>query len=535
MARSGAALGLGDAALGREVAAFEYPVRAGGNVIYERLVLRDAERDYIRIQQRNNVRAIITTYNLLLKDLSSSVVAENLALRLLTPLKVLFGESEIKGLRSQYVKRVISRIIDDVVGTYELAAINLRIPPSYFLVKWVKSKIAILPHLSRLFWWLDTAGQGHEDYMRAVLDALVEELDEACRLGMLVKADGFYSLNPDISLESVQSRKRLKIKGSLRPPLTDIRSNPRLSLDVLRLVLSEVQQIEISGLSELDPENLLYVPTARGLQPVSHDEPLLEALRTHLSLEKANAEFRIERRGSLLNSTFLLRIYVDGSLHERLFVKKYLSWSDIKWIAAKLWALPLRNFYLMPGTRMGNELFFLSYLRERGFRVPEIVYVSWKEKALVEGAIEAMTLTEAWTKMRASLGADLLERATTEIGRLLAEIHGAGIVLGDCKPDNFLLRPERGEYWVVDLEQASLRGSQSWDLSELVLYMGHYLSGEDAEKYASLITRGYLEIGRRDVVEKALNSAFQIAMLPWTPIWTQVSMFKSISAELNKL
>jgi hypothetical protein len=64
--------------------------------------------------------------------------------------------------------------------------------------------------------------------------------------------------------------------------------------------------------------------------------------------------------------------------------------------------------------------------------------------------------------------------------------------------------------------------------------MGHYLSGEDAEKYASLITRGYLEIGRRDVVEKALNSAFQFTMLPWTPIWTQVSMFKSISAELNR-
>jgi hypothetical protein len=33
LARSGAALGLGDAALGREVAAFEYPVRAGGNII----------------------------------------------------------------------------------------------------------------------------------------------------------------------------------------------------------------------------------------------------------------------------------------------------------------------------------------------------------------------------------------------------------------------------------------------------------------------------------------------------------------------
>jgi hypothetical protein len=101
LARSGAALGLGDAALGREVAAFEYPVRAWGNIIYERLVLHDSERDYIRIQQRDNVRTIITTYNLLLKDLSSSVIAENLALRLLTPLKVLFGESEIKGLRSQ--------------------------------------------------------------------------------------------------------------------------------------------------------------------------------------------------------------------------------------------------------------------------------------------------------------------------------------------------------------------------------------------------------------------------------------------------
>jgi DNA polymerase III delta prime subunit len=116
LARSGAALWLGDAALGREVAAFEYPVRAWGNIIYERLVLHDSERDYIRIQQRDNVRTIITTYNLLLKDLSSSVIAENLALRLLTPLKVLFGESEIKGLRSQYVKRLISTSTRGLVG-----------------------------------------------------------------------------------------------------------------------------------------------------------------------------------------------------------------------------------------------------------------------------------------------------------------------------------------------------------------------------------------------------------------------------------
>ncbi len=519
-------------AAGKEVAVIEYPARSGGYTTRERLVLRESGKDYIRILYENDVRIVETTYGLVMKDLSSSIVAENLAVRLLTPFDALMGEDEVGSLRSAYLRRVVRRVVDDIIGTYELAATNLRIPPRYFLVKWIKSKLAILPHLSRLFWWLTPTDHVGESYLSRVSEGTKGVLEEACRDGLLMKDGDFYRICPLKSLKRVSLYKGLKSKGLVRPALTDLTRDPRLALDVLKLVLSDVQRIEADGLADLNPEDLLYIPTVRGLQPVSQDEPLIEALKSSLSL--GDAEFRIERKGSLLNSTFLLKIYVDGQPRETLFVKKYLSWSDIKWIATKLWAMPLRNFYLMPGTRMGNEVFFLNYLRDRGFKVPEIIYISWKEKALVENAIDAITLTEAWTKMRRGLADEVLEKVTMDVGMLLAEIHSAGVVLGDCKPDNFLTRPETGEFWVVDLEQASLRGGQSWDLSELILYMGHYLSGEDAARYAALITQGYLEAGRREVVEKVLNSAFHIVMLPWSPIWTQVSMFRAVSNKLKQ-
>ncbi|MEM2198148.1 MAG: lipopolysaccharide kinase InaA family protein [Nitrososphaerota archaeon] len=517
------------------VAIIEYPVKSGEELFAERLVLSETQRGGLEVSIGDGFKEISAPLSYMRRDISSSILGDSLSIRLLTPFKTIRGEEAVRQLQSQYLRRVVKLVTGSIIENYELAAIHVRLHPLYFLLRWLKPKLVLMPSLSRLFWWLGAEDRAEKELLSRVLARVREALDEAAgEEALLQKAGELYALNPSKILQSQVGERRPRLKLPFNPQIVRVISDPRLAVGALRLILSEVQPKQPITLAELDPDDWVFIQTSRGLQPISHDEPLIEAIKKHLSLE--DVDVRVDRRGSILNSTYLLKIYAGGGLRESLFVKRYFSWTDVKWVAAKLWAMPLRNFYLSPGTRMSNEVFFLNYLAERGFSVPHIVYLSWGDKVLVENAINGFNLTELWTRERGRISESALEDITMSVGRMLAEVHGQGVVLGDCKPDNVMVSqpPQKPEIWLVDLEQASLRGVMSWDLSELILYMGRYLDPEEAERYASLITRGYLSRGRPEVVEGALDSKFQLAMLPWTPIWTQVWMLKSVERELRK-
>ncbi|GBC71968.1 hypothetical protein HRbin02_01757 [Candidatus Calditenuaceae archaeon HR02] len=516
------------------VAVLEYPVKSDGLVIAERLVLSSDERRGLEVSVGDSRREIVAPLGFVKRDISSSILGDSLAIRLLTPFQVVHGGEIIRQLESHYLKRVIKRVTETVIESYELAAVNVRLHPLYFLLRWIKAKLALMPSLARLFWWLSAEEGLREKHLSTVMTRLKAALDESSREeeGALQKDGELYALNPSKVMRRHLAGGRPRLKLPFNPQATRVVREPAVAIGALRLLLAEAYPKAHVSLAEMEPEEWAFIKTFHGLQPIASDEPLIEAIKKHLSLE--DAEVKLDRKGSILNSTYLLQIYADGSLKEILFVKRYFSWTDVKWVAAKLWAMPLRNFYFSPGTRMSNEVFFLSYLAEKGLRVPRVVYLSWGDKVLVENAIKGYNLTEAWTRERGRIGDSLLEDITVVIGKMLAEVHEQDVVVGDCKPDNFMIAQPSFETWLVDLEQASLKGNKSWDLSELILYMGHYLDPEDAERYASLIARGYLSKGRPEVVEEALDSKYQLAMLPWTPIWTQVWMVRSVERELRR-
>jgi tRNA A-37 threonylcarbamoyl transferase component Bud32 len=516
------------------VAVLEYPVKSDGSVIAERLAMSGDERRGLEVSVDDGRREIVAPLGFVKRDVSSSILGDSLAIRLLTPFEVVQGGEVISQLQSHYLKRVIKRVTETVIESYELAAIHVRLHPLYFLLRWIKPKLALMPSLTRLFWWLNAENGLREKHLSTVISRLRTALDESSREedGVLQKDGELYALNPSKVMRGHLGGSRPRLKLPFNPQVTRVVREPAVAIGALRLLLAEAYPKSPASLAEMEPEEWAFIKTFHGLQPISSDEPLIEAIKKHLSLE--DAEVKLDRKGSILNSTYLLRIYVDGSPKEALFVKRYFSWTDIKWVAAKLWAMPLRNFYFSPGTRMSNEVFFLSYLAEKGLRVPRVVYLSWGDKVLVENAIRGYNLTEAWTRERGRIGDRRLEEITIGVGRMLAEVHERDVVVGDCKPDNFMIAQPLSETWLVDLEQASLKGNKSWDLSELILYMGHYLDPEDAERYASLIAKGYLSKGRPEVVEGALDSKYQLTMLPWTPIWTQVWMFRSVERELRR-
>ncbi len=516
------------------VAVLEYPVKSDGSMIAERLALSCDEHRGLEVSVGDGRREIVAPLGFVKRDVSSSILGDSLAIRLLTPFEVIQGGDIIGQLQSHYLKRVIKRVTETVIESYELVAIHVRLHPLYFLLRWIKPKLALMPSLTRLFWWLSPKDGLREKHLSTVMSRLRAALDESSREeeGILQKDGELYALNPSKVMQKHLSRGRPRLKLPFNPQVTRVVREPTVAIGALRLLLAEAYPKAPVSLAEIEPEEWAFVQTFHGLQPIASDEPLIEAIKKHLSLE--GVEVKLDRKGSILNSTYLLQMYAGGNPKETLFVKRYFSWTDIKWVAAKLWAMPLRNFYFSPGTRMSNEVFFLSYLAERGIRVPRVVYLSWGDKVLVENAIKGYNLTEAWTRERGRISDSMLEDITIGVGRMLAEVHDRDVVVGDCKPDNFMIAQPSSETWLVDLEQASLKGNKSWDLSELILYMGHHLDLEDAEIYASLVARGYLSKGRPEVVEGALDSKFQLTMLPWTPIWTQVWMFRSVERELRR-
>jgi tRNA A-37 threonylcarbamoyl transferase component Bud32 len=100
----------------------------------------------------------------------------------------------------------------------------------------------------------------------------------------------------------------------------------------------------------------------------------------------------------------------------------------------------------------------------------------------------------------------------SRVGEKFAEVHTLGIVLGDTKPENILIK-ENGEICILDFEQASRRGDKAWDIAEFLYYAGHYISPLVGTSRAELVTKAFIEGylrggGDVKVVRKAGNPRY---------------------------
>jgi tRNA A-37 threonylcarbamoyl transferase component Bud32 len=107
-----------------------------------------------------------------------------------------------------------------------------------------------------------------------------------------------------------------------------------------------------------------------------------------------------------------------------------------------------------------------------------------------------------------------------EVGVKIAEVHGLGVSLGDCKPENFII--SKNEIFLLDLEQASRNGNQAWDIAEFLYYSGHYSPPMSSSNAAGIITtnflEGYLEAGgKREAIKKVASARYTKVFSIFTP------------------
>lgn len=269
--------------------------------------------------------------------------------------------------------------------------------------------------------------------------------------------------------------------------------------------------IDLLGIEPEDPKNHLYLRTESGIVP----------LNERSSFEEIAAKLRpghpvtVSPLAGVLNEVFLL---TAGK--ERFVAKKFTDWHGFKWFTLNLVSFGSKLFAVSGNARMANEYGMNRYLAKKGLKVPQIVYVSFKERMLVENFVPGVPLDRFVTQ---AIGPSVLTKQqfhlARALGETLARIHHAGVSIGDSKPENFVA--EEDEIYAIDLEQAGRRGDYAWDIAELLFYTGHYSTSPTPARGLSEFVKAFIEgyARRGDVtnLKCAAGVRYAKAFSLWTP------------------
>jgi len=483
-------------------------------------------REQVRKLEYNNNRIFVLDYFLLEKDVTEAQLWEHVAAQFLFPHKIITGDKIITDKKKQYLRKIILETLKILVEEHKIAALNLRIKPEYFLFEKLRRLSGVSPLIRRE---ISQFTQYSEDILTLFQDNIhdfTEAAEELVSEGILTHYQGLFAVTEKAYNEMTSKTVLLdinKIERMIKNIFTD-RSSLGASLKLFLENVENVPQVYLmSHIPKIpDSQDFLYLSTGIGLQRLNEQYDIIDFAKKFYE----EAKFEVKKIGKTLNSTYHLIIRRDRDDVLEFFVKKYLNWTDVKWIVTRIWTLGIRNFSMLASSRMANEIYFVNFLREVGFNSPEIVHVNWRGYTLYQEYVHGRTLFDLWIAKH-----ETRWDYAYKVGRLLAEVHSSGIVLGDCKPENFLIEENSGRIYVIDLEQASKKGDKAWDLTELLFYPGHYLDSRTAAEIAGRIASGYASTGDIEQLKKALSPKYLRVLAPWTPVWVQ----KAISDEIKTL
>ena len=287
----------------------------------------------------------------------------------------------------------------------------------------------------------------------------------------------------------------------------------RVKLDVFAMELTSKIKRELQTTFKRqrieDPKNFLFLKTDKGLMCLNEESTIVELVQK-LRNEK-NVD--VDPLSSSLNEVY--SITLDD---EKLVVKKFTNWYTFKWFMLNIAAYGTKVFSLSGKARLANEYGINRLLAEKNVLVPEIVAISIKDRVLIERYIEGASaldfLEEAFASEELT---DQQKGLAFELGKTIATIHALNVVIGDCKPENFIIG-KNGQIYVLDLEQGERRGDPTWDVAEFLYFSGHFGSKftDGLRGFVLNFVEGYCQIGDRSVLRRAAGFRYSRVFLGWT-------------------
>jgi len=469
------------------------PSLPGWDPVYVLVVAEDVKRGvqrHLSSYGGTKVEHLVVDRRLFESDVETSALLEVVASRLLLPYEAFAGEDYLSGWDSLYKRRKVEESLAALAFEHPELSSELLIDPRYFVHDIVTRQSHLFPHAEKLLEGLDEEGRGIETYEGA-LRALARSDVIHMRDGLVAIDRGFVdtTLQRSVQVSDQLNRVHMQLQGFLKVGLRGVIDllRPLLSLSLLDDALPTAL-----GSSDLpNPNRFLHFPTTAGLSPLS-ESTSIEELIARMAPRSRGRAAKLRRYGGALNEVYLLT-YDAGDTTRRAILKRYPNWVSLKWAPIALWTIGTQNFAVLGRSRMERECAATNFLSRSGIPVPRILSTSFGDRLLLREFVEGKNLAEVVKAViRRSSTLDVERGLLNRVGVTVAAVHEGGATLGDCKPENFIATSE-GDTVVVDLEQSSRGGNETWDLAEFLYFSGHYAGPLDPLTRVSDMARCFIE------------------------------------------
>jgi tRNA A-37 threonylcarbamoyl transferase component Bud32/predicted nucleotidyltransferase len=466
----------------------------------------------------NQLALLIVDKKALELDAEKGSFGDFIAGRLISPYTPILNTEYLEDIEVKIKKRFAEEDLEDLVIEYEELARGLVIRLEYLVLARMRKRSRGYPPLR--YSYINMLREGLRDKnMTAILKGYkraVKELATSKFIRVEGEAIRFENEYVDIILSSKTYNKVVNLVDFSRRALSAYITHGkagRVKLDVFAMELTSKIKRELQTTFKRqrieDPKNFLFLKTDKGLMCLNEESTIVELVQK-LRNEK-NVD--VNPLSSSLNEVY--SITLDD---EKLVVKKFTNWYTFKWFMLNIAAYGTKVFSLSGKARLANEYGINRLLAENNILVPEIVAISIKDRVLVERYIEGASaldfLEEAFSVEELT---DQQKGLAIELGKIIATIHSLHVVIGDCKPENFIIG-KNGQIYVLDLEQGERRGDPTWDVAEFLYFSGHFGSKftNGLRDFVLNFVEGYCQIGDRTILRRAAGFRYSRVFLGWT-------------------
>jgi len=496
------------------------------------LVIRDFPQrliSFVKVLENRNVFIVAVDEWVFERDVDRGFLGEALAGRMIFSYIPLLNGDYLHASEIKLKKRLIRELLENLVLDFPELSYEIHIKPKYFLYEAMVRRARVFP-LATYFVSNFMRGDCKERNIERSLAGYMKALRELENDGMIKFVNDYVKISENFArnVKGAKARFINLFKTGQRTLFTSFLGFFPQALSILSQnveTLRKLQKLEnIEITKTLDaPENYLFVYTENGLVPLASKIDF-EALARKILSADVNRKVEVEEIGGILNDVFLVKTLVKER-EQKIVVKRFKDWSSFKWFPLTLWSVGTRTFTVLARSRLEKEFAINQLLKSKGFAVPKLLYVSTSERLIFMEYIEGENLRKIVKRAASSKIASecrkalrLLEKA----GELFAQVHAAGVALGDTKPENFVVR-KNSKIVLLDLEQASRRGDEVWDVAEFLYYAGHdvplFADAHRTELIAKVFITGYLRAGGdAKIVRKAgtpkYTKVFSVFTLP---------------------
>ncbi|MCW4015927.1 MAG: hypothetical protein NWF06_06120 [Candidatus Bathyarchaeota archaeon] len=459
------------------------------------------------------------------RDITKGWLGEFFAEKVTVPYEPLKNAEYLQFNELKIKKRTILELLENLILEFPESSHEFLIQKEYFMYEVMMRRAKLFPPVAYSFLNITLSNFGAKN-LENIMDGYLNALKELENENIITDLGDCIKLNQNHIIAVKKRKLRLPqlfkaFQRMAMPPILSVFSeSASFIIQEQRLFNSAHQKIRANGLiSQLeDPKKHVFLPTPLGAIPLSDKSSIRDVARSIIP-DGEFSKISVKNIGGVLNEVFLLTLTKNGE-EQKFIVKQFLDWSNLKWLSLTMWSFGTTSFSVLGRSRLEKEYAINKFLSSNGFPVPKIFYISHQKRMIFEEYIEGEELVETIKRIIASNKATKDIALVKEAGRKVAQAHGLGVSLGDCKPENFLVKND--ELVLLDLEQATRDGNQSWDIAEFLYYSGHYSPPLSSTNAASIIARNFIEAyleagGKKETVKKAASARYTKVFSVFTP------------------